>query len=179
MVYAYHWTSPSTFYHNKLASITINDTNGIGGNLLNTPVYRDFFHQLVRLYRPFERELNEQLTNHGLYRSQWTVLFYLHHHQTATLVEISKYQGIEKPNVTRTINRLEELGFVEQTQGMDKREKRVRLTTKGELMYKDVRKTIDHFEEQITAGIREEELQNAVRIMKKIHGNLRNKGMEV
>jgi MarR family transcriptional regulator, transcriptional regulator for hemolysin len=134
--------------------------------------YRKFFQQLVLLYRPFENNLNIQLGKHHLYRAQWTILYYLSNYGSATLVELSNYQSVEKPTVTRTINRLEELGYVEHVPSNDKREKRMKLTELGTNVYKDVRVTIDQFEQDLLKGISEEEQLEAIRIMEEIRNNI-------
>ena len=124
------------------------------------------------LYRPFENKLNLLLSKHQLQRAQWTILYYLANFGSATLVELSNYQGVEKPTVTRTINRLEELGYIEQVPSKDKREKRMQLTEMGREVYKDVRVTINQFEQDILTGISEEEQLETIRIMKEIRNNL-------
>lgn len=124
------------------------------------------------MYRPFENKLNVQLNKHDLHRAQWTILYYLYNHGAATNVEISHYQGVEKPTTTRTINRLEELGYVELSKGKDKREKRMQLTELGIAVYENVRVTIDQFEQEILNGLSEEEQLETIRIMKKIRNNL-------
>jgi MarR family transcriptional regulator, transcriptional regulator for hemolysin len=134
--------------------------------------YQKFFQQLVLLYRPFENNLNIQLGKHHLYRAQWTILYYLSNYGSATLVELSNYQRVEKPTVTRTINRLEELGYVEHVPSKDKREKRMQLTELGTNVYKDVRVTIDQFEQDLLKGISEEEQLEAIRIMEEIRKNI-------
>ncbi|QCJ41058.1 MarR family transcriptional regulator [Bacillus sp. S3] len=124
------------------------------------------------LYRPFENRLNIHLAEHQLYRAQWTILYYLANFGTATLVELSHYMSVEKPTVTRTISRLEELGYVEHVPGKDKREKRMQLSEMGRHVYKDVRVTIDQFEQEILKGVSEDEQNEAIRIMGKIQKNM-------
>lgn len=87
-------------------------------------------------------------------------------------MELSHYQSVEKPTITRTINRLEELGYVEHIPGKDKREKRMKLTDLGKIVYKDVRVTIDQFEQDILQGISEEEQLETIRVMEGIRNNL-------
>ncbi|WP_242634586.1 MarR family winged helix-turn-helix transcriptional regulator [Bacillus timonensis] len=124
------------------------------------------------MYRPFESQLNVELSKHQLYRAQWSILYYIVNFGSPTLVEISNYLGVEKPTVTRTINRLEELGYVEHIPGKDKREKRMLLTVLGKMVYHDVRKTVDQFEQEIIKGVSEKELLEAVHVMKAIRNNL-------
>lgn len=131
-----------------------------------------FFHQLLLLLRPFENKLNLHLAEHQLYRAQWTILHYLANNGTATLVELAHYMFVEKPTVTRTINRLEELGYVEHIPGKDKREKRMQLSALGRQVYNDVRVTIDQYEQEILKGISEKEQIEAIRIMGEIRNNI-------
>lgn len=124
------------------------------------------------LYRPFENNLNIQLNKHDLHRAQWSILYYLNNYGSATLVELANYQGVEKPTITRTIARLEELGYVEHVPSKDKREKRMQLTELGKKVYSEVRVTIDQYEQEILKGITEEEQLTAIRIMGEIRNNI-------
>ena len=134
--------------------------------------FQKFFQQLLLLYRPFENNLNVQLNKHDLHRAQWSILYYLNNYGSATLVELANYQSVEKPTITRTIARLEELGYVEHVPSKDKREKRMRLTELGKKVYSEVRVTIDQYEQEILKGITEEEQLAAIRIMGEIRNNI-------
>ncbi|MGE7766055.1 MarR family winged helix-turn-helix transcriptional regulator [Peribacillus sp. NPDC096540] len=134
--------------------------------------YQKFFQELLLLYRPFENNLNIQLNKHHLHRAQWSILHYLSNYGSATLVELANYQSVEKPTITRTITRLEELGYVEHVPSKDRREKRMQLTELGTKIYSDVRVTIDQYEQDILKGITEEEQLAAIRIMSQIRNNI-------
>ena len=134
--------------------------------------FQKFFQQLLLLYRPFENNLNIQLNKHDLHRAQWSILYYLNNYGSATLVELANYQSVEKPTITRTIARLEELGYVEHVPSKDKREKRMQLTELGKKVYSEVRVTIDQYEQEILDGITEEEQLAAIRIMGEIRNNI-------
>ena len=131
-----------------------------------------FFHQLILLYRPFENRLNIELHKHDLHRAQWTILYFLYNNGSATNVEISHYQGVEKPTITRTMASLEKMGYVEQTTSPDKREKRMQLAERGRDVYDRVRVTIDQYEEEILNGISEQEQLETIRIMDAIRKNI-------
>lgn len=124
------------------------------------------------MYRPFENRLNVHLAEHQLYRAQWSILYYLAQNGTATLVELSHYMSVEKPNITRTISRLEELGYVEHVPGKDKREKRMQLSDAGKKVYQDVRVTIDQYEQEILEGITEQQQIETMQIMEEIQHNI-------
>ena len=91
------------------------------------PLFHIFFQQ----NRYLVNQLNDVLKQHGLFSSQWTVLFLLHQNGPMTLTAIWKYLDVEAPTVTRTVTRLETLGWVERVHGADKREKMIDLTTKA------------------------------------------------
>ncbi|WP_251552130.1 MarR family winged helix-turn-helix transcriptional regulator [Neobacillus muris] len=131
-----------------------------------------FFHQLLMLYRPFEKMLNVELSRHDLHRAQWTIIYYLENFGSATLVELSNYQGVEKPTITRTVSQLEELGYVEQVPEKDKRKKQMQLTKSGKQLYQKVRMTVDEYEENILRGISEEDQLTAIRVMDEIRKNI-------
>ncbi|MGM9929744.1 MAG: MarR family winged helix-turn-helix transcriptional regulator, partial [Bacillus sp. (in: firmicutes)] len=117
-------------------------------------------------------ELNKQLAKHDLFSSQWSILYMINMNETASLIEISNYMYVEKPTITRTINRLEELNYVEAIAGKDKREKRMQLTPLGKQIYAEVRQTLDQFEENIMLGIPLEEQQRAIRILAEVRKNI-------
>lgn len=129
------------------------------------PLYNDFFHHYLQVSRMFIKKLNEQLSTINMYHSQWSVMFYLNHSDTATLVEISKYYDVEKPTITRTVNRLEELGLVEQIPGKDKRERRIQLTDAGVQKYIEGQKIVDEFERNIMKDIPEDDREKTREIL--------------
>ncbi|MDQ0221011.1 DNA-binding MarR family transcriptional regulator [Peribacillus cavernae] len=105
-------------------------------------------------------------------------MYYLSNYGSATLVELSNYLSVEKPTVTRTITRLEELEYVEHVPGKDRREKRMQLTELGRKIYEDVRVTVDQYEQDILKGISKEEQLEAIRIMEEIRNNILRKEIE-
>ena len=108
-----------------------------------------FFHHNLQFSRTFTKKLNEQLAKVDLFHSQWMIIYYLKQYGSSTLVEISNYLDVEKPTVTRTVNRLEERKLIEQIPGKDKRERRIQLTDLGEKTYLKARKAVEEFELQL------------------------------
>ena len=139
------------------------------------PLYNDFFHHFLQVSRTFTKKLNEQLSKINMYHSQWSVIYYLHMSKTATLVEISNYFDVEKPTITRTVNRLEELGLIEQIPGKNKRERRIQLTDAGVQKYIEGQKIVDEFEYNIMNDIpeadREKTRQTLLQLQKNIKGD--------
>ncbi|WP_068677233.1 MarR family winged helix-turn-helix transcriptional regulator [Oceanobacillus sp. Castelsardo] len=127
-----------------------------------------FFHHQLQFTRAFTKKINEQLAKVGLYHSQWSIVFYLKHFNSATLVEISNYYDVEKPTITRTVNRLEEMGLIEKIPSTDKREKKIHLTEKGMQVYDDAKRIVDTFEQNLISEISDEDLMVTLHTIQKL-----------
>ncbi|MBA9027947.1 MarR family winged helix-turn-helix transcriptional regulator [Peribacillus huizhouensis] len=131
-----------------------------------------FFHQYLQIYRLFTKKLNEQLLQYGLFHSQWSIVYFLKTKGPTTLVEIGEYLNVEKPTITRTVQRLSEGGFIEQVPGKDRREKRIQLTEAGEEVYIACREATNEFECKIMDGISEQEKEAVYQTLTKLCVNL-------
>ena len=125
-------------------------------------------HELFQRSRLLSKELNQALKEHGLFAAQWTVIYSVYQHGEMTLTQIWKYLNVEAPTITRTVNRLEEMGWLVTREGKDRREKNVSLTENAILQLSDIKKTIIRFEEQSLKGLSEEEEKLLMELLKKI-----------
>lgn len=128
------------------------------------------FHVLFQQNRYLVNQLNEVLKAHGLYNSQWTILFLLHENGSMSLTAIWKYLNVEAPTITRTVTRLEELGWVERQQGSDKREKIITLSALAKKQFPAVKASVLHFEQQMIKNLNNEEQQLLVQLLEKMRG---------
>lgn len=131
-----------------------------------------FFRDYLLVYRPLIQTINELLQPFDLSYSLWQVMVYLHEHEQAPLVEISAYYGIEKPAITRRVQRLEELGYITISQGVDRREKAIALSRQGHSIYAQCRQRITALERRVTAGIAATQLQQTAIVLQQIRDNL-------
>ena len=99
-----------------------------------------FFQRYLSLYRPLITRLNELMSTYELSYSLWQVIFYIETNGTSTLVDIANQYNVEKPTITRRVQRLENYQIVKQIPGKDRREKVIQLTVLGEEIYKRVGK---------------------------------------
>ena len=88
-------------------------------------------HKVNQLARSFTKKLNEKITPLGLYSSQWAIVVYLYEKKQCTQIELSQYLSVEAPTITRTLARMEEMGWVTREYGNNKREKLIRPTEKA------------------------------------------------
>lgn len=132
-----------------------------------------FFRSYLSVYRPLIQALNDLLHPYELSYSLWQVMVFLHEHEHASLVGISQYYGIEKPGVTRRVQRLEELGYLSCVPGSDRREKSVALTEQGRRVYSECRVKITALEQHAIAGIAPGPLEQAVAVFRQLQSNLK------
>lgn len=128
------------------------------------------FHMLFQQNRYLVNQLNEALREHGLFHSQWTILFLLHEKGTMSLTNIWKYLNVEAPTVTRTVSRLETLGWVIRQQGEDKREKIIALTPFALEKFPQVKSSVLAFEKQMIQNLNNEEQQLLLNLLQKMKG---------
>lgn len=131
-----------------------------------------FFKRYISLYRSLINELNELLSEFGLSYSLWQVIYYLKHNGPSVLVDISIYYEVEKPTITRRVQRLEELNIVMGIPGKDKREKLIQLTESGEQVYQSCRKKITELEYFVMRDIPPEDQLVAFELLPKIKNNI-------
>ena len=133
-----------------------------------------FFQRFLMLYRPLISKLNELLYDYDLSYSLWQVIFYVKNNGPSTLVDISAHYNVEKPTITRNVQRLQQKQLVEVIPGKDKREKIIRLTLLGEETYKTCREKITELEYKVMMDITKEEQKAAFDVLPKIRKNLIN-----
>jgi DNA-binding MarR family transcriptional regulator len=133
-----------------------------------------FFQRYLLLYRPLISCLNELLSEYELSYSLWQVIFFVKNNGPSTLVEVSAHFSVEKPTITRTVQRLEEKQIIKVTQGKDRREKKITLTEFGEKLYDTCRKKITKLEYEVMSGIPIEEQTAVFEILPTIRENIIN-----
>ena len=136
-------------------------------------IEQEFFNEYRLMYRPFTNQLNLQLEKYQLFSSQWGVLRLLMDQGPHSLVKIANFMYIEKPSVTRLIQKLVELRYVETVAGKDKREKLVQLTEHGENTVREIQAYLKPFLEESLAGVAEKDIEIATQVLAKIRANIK------
>ena len=131
-----------------------------------------FFQRYLSLYRPLITRLNELMSTYELSYSLWQVIFYIKNNGPSTLVDIANQYNVEKPTITRRVQRLEDLQIVKQIPGMDRREKVIQLTEVGEEIYQACRNKITDLENSIMDGILYDDQMILFQTLPKIQENI-------
>lgn len=124
----------------------------------------ELFHSIHQLSRNLTKRVNAALEPFEIYSSQWSVLFVLKEKGSMTQKELCQYLAIEAPPMTRTIQKLQKLGLVEQTEGEDRRKKYIGLTEKAITNYPVWEQAVMNVNNQIVSGLSEHD-QKELRIM--------------
>ncbi|MEK3890295.1 MarR family winged helix-turn-helix transcriptional regulator [Bacillus sp. FSL K6-3431] len=125
--------------------------------------HQELFHQLFQTSRQLSKNLNEHLSELGIYSSQWTIIYYLHQYGSATQAEICQYLNVEAPTMTRTITRLVTAGWVYKKDGKNNREKLIELTESAYTAYPLWENAVSQFEKTAMKGFTQTE-QNALKV---------------
>lgn len=126
------------------------------------------FHELFQTTRMLSKELNKTLKEYDLFAAQWTVLFCVKQHKEMKLTEIWKYLNVEAPTITRTVSRLEDLGWIRTFEGIDRREKMVCLSEEATAKFPLIEASIIKFENEFLRDLSKEEELLLVGILKKL-----------
>lgn len=126
------------------------------------------FHLLFQSTRMISSELNDTLKKYDLYSSQWTVLFCIHSNGPISLAEMCRYLNVEAPTITRTVGRLEQLGWVTVCQGQDRREKIVSLSEKANEQFPEIEQSVIDFEDSLLARMSHTDQQELAILLRKL-----------
>jgi MarR family transcriptional regulator, transcriptional regulator for hemolysin len=127
-------------------------------------------HELHQSTRFLSKVINKRLQDHGIFQSQWSILFCIKEFGPMSQTDIWKYLNVEAPTVTRTIAKLEKNGWVLREKGEDHREKIVVLTEKAKQEIPKIEETVEALEEQLLQELSITEREQLVGLLKKING---------
>ncbi len=125
-------------------------------------------HELFQRSRYLSYKANMTLRQYNLYSSQWSVLYCVEKQKEMTLTQIWKYLNVEAPTITRTVNRLADLGWLEVTPGKDRREKMVKLTTQALIDFPMIQKSMSVFEDDVVSNLTPQEQDTLLELLQKL-----------
>jgi MarR family transcriptional regulator, transcriptional regulator for hemolysin len=137
---------------------------------------KPYGHNVNQLARSYTKRLNERISPLGIFASQWGIILYLNENKQATQVELGAYLSVEAPTITRTLSRMEDMGWIVRREGRDKREKLIEMTDKAREMFPEWEAVSGALEKEATKGISEEEMEAFEQILDKILANLESDG---
>ncbi|WP_277584001.1 MarR family winged helix-turn-helix transcriptional regulator [Psychrobacillus antarcticus] len=125
-------------------------------------------HELFQKSRFLSQEVNNTLKEYNLFASQWSVLYCIQRHKEMTLTQIWKYLNVEAPTITRTVNRLAELGWIDICSSKDKREKIVKLSEQALQQFPAIKAAMTEFEDRMVDSLSDDEEAQMLELLQKI-----------
>lgn len=125
---------------------------------------------LFQYNRQLTAALNEALRPYGLFSAQWSIVYYLHRSGAQSLTQIWQTLAVEAPTVTRTVTRLEKLGWVMRVEGRDRREKIITLTPNAQQQMPAIKQAVQQFEQQAVSQLTVEEQKTLQALIEKMRG---------
>lgn len=132
-------------------------------------------HELVHLLhqqtRLLEKEANVTLSEYELYSAQWAIIYCLATQGPMVQAEIGKYLMVEAPTVTRTLRRMEDNDWVVREEGEDKRQRLVRLSSRGEAALPTIKRSMQQMEATLLRDLNQAEKEQLYQLLGKIKGD--------
>ena len=128
---------------------------------------------LAKTSKAVSRAFNEALAEVGGSLPVWLVLSSAKGEARRTQLEVARAVGIEGPTLTRHLDSLEEAGHIRRVRDPeDRRAVRVELTDTGEELFQRLRKAAIAFNDRLTDGISEQELERLARTLGRLQENV-------
>jgi DNA-binding MarR family transcriptional regulator len=112
----------------------------------------------------------------GLFRGQAFLLMILSHHDGLTHSEIAQKMNISPAAVTKIIQRMEKLNYVQRfPDPSDERISRVFLQEEGKAVIQQIRRSFDEIDGIIIAGLSEDECETLKSLLLRVLDNLKTR----
>lgn len=114
----------------------------------------------------------EKLKNAGISPSEWSILTILYHEPQANPAKIAALLGIDRAAISRTVEKLVQRGFIERTEGEDRRYTYLQLTEKAKILIPQLAKLADKNEEEFFFMLDKEEKRALEALLLKVAQHL-------
>ncbi len=129
--------------------------------------------QLSSAARYARTALAERLMAHGFYAGQDQIMLTLAQHEGLTPGELASRVGVRPPTVTKTINRLQEQGYVNRQQSKsDGRQSHVYLTDAGQSALSSINRAIKKTEKKLLDGLSKKDCKRLHKLLCRLEKNL-------
>jgi DNA-binding MarR family transcriptional regulator len=131
------------------------------------------FFWLTQVIGARDRELAQGLRDYGLRVPEWRALAALYARQRCTMSELAELATIDRTTLTRTIDRMEEAGWLSRlADAADMRVTRLALTAAGRRMFERIWPEVEQLNALALAGLSSGEIQSLRRILARMRANL-------
>lgn len=131
-------------------------------------------YDLARLVRIWRALIDHRLKPLELTQTHWVTLHNIHQlPPDQSQIQLAKAIGIEQPSLVRTLDQLEEKGFISrQTCANDRRAKRIKLTEKADPVINKMETVIKKTRGEVLSGISPDELDLMLKLIERLAHNI-------
>jgi MarR family transcriptional regulator, transcriptional regulator for hemolysin len=130
-------------------------------------------YSIAMANRALRKALDAELEHYGITFSQWQVLAGLALEGETSQVKLAELIGIEGPTLVRTLDRMEQKGWIRRkVSSRDRRQKLISPTKKVEGVWKKMTECAHGVRDEAVKGISKKEVVNLQKLLKKIRENL-------
>ena len=130
---------------------------------------RELGRSLTFLHRNRTKFMSEKLKSLGFSGAMYMILLHVDRFPATSQDNIATHMYIDKCNVTRRTNKLEELGYIRrETDENDRRQKNLYLTEKGKEIAPKIRKYLREWGESITENFTDDEKDMLLFLLEKM-----------
>lgn len=131
------------------------------------------FFWLTQVIGARDRELAQGLREFGLRVPEWRALAALYARERCTMSELADLASIDRTTLTRTVDRMEEAGWLTRlADADDMRVTRLALTAGGRKMFERIWPAVERLNELAIDGLPRTDLQTLQRILGRMRANL-------
>lgn len=124
------------------------------------------------IHRTHHIIIDERMKRYGLSSGQLFTLLHLAHQQGITQETLARCFHVDKGTVARAVRKLEDTGYIRRTTDPDdRRALRIFLTEKGEAILPEIVRIDREWEEEICAGLTDEEQRTVFTLLRTIARN--------
>lgn len=128
----------------------------------------------TRSSKLFASKFNHVMRPAGLNKSAWMALYYIHENQELNQRALAELIGITGPSMVKIVTQIQTNDLVTVTpSATDKRERMLTLTATGQQLLDKTIPLAENFQEKVTAGISQEDLNTVAWAMDKMVENAR------
>lgn len=123
----------------------------------------------------FKAVLTDRLKDIGITYNTWITLYFINTNDMISQNKLAKLVGITGPSMVNIIKKLDNEGLIYQQQdSKDHRKKIISLTAKGIEKYNEILKIVIKFQNSITKGLDQKELDTVADVFDKMMQNAKN-----
>jgi len=134
---------------------------------------RHVFYWLTQVIGARDRELTQGLREFGLRVPEWRVLAALYARQKCTMSELADLATIDRTTLTRTVDRMEEAGWLSRLADSDDlRVTRLALTASGRKTFERIWPEVQRLNDLALAGLSASQIESLKKILGQMRANL-------